>query len=349
MEAIKSIDDLKPYRVDDFNYDIRLDANESPFNLFGKFKDKIFERLNAIDLNRYPDTDSNELRERYAEYVDLQKENIICGNGSDEIIRLIISAFVDCGKCVLMHTPTFSMYRITTEILKGKAVEVKGDGLFNVSGEKVMEYASKYNPQVIFLCNPNNPTGNCFSREDIVKIIEGTNAVVVVDEAYFEFFGETVVDLVEACDRLIVLRTLSKAFSLAGARVGFGISSKRIIDVLNKVKPPYNLNSVSQMIACVYLENTDVVENCVKIIKEQTVWLFEELLNIEGLKVFNTHSNFIYIESSKKDKICAALKGNGIAVREFTGDPVLKDGFRISSGSEQENKLAVELIRKAVN
>lgn len=342
----KNIEGLRPYTVPNLSIHTKLDANENPYNLFGILKEKIIKEIEKLDVNRYPDSDSDELRELLSYQIGLTKENILCGNGSDEVIQIIINTFVDKDDYVVTHSPTFSMYKIFTQIAGGKISEVLSDEFFGVNIEQIIEEANRKKAKIIFLCNPNNPTGTPFSRQDIERIIKSTRSIVIVDEAYYEFLDETVVDLVKEYDRLIVLRTLSKAFGLAGARVGYGVASVNTMGMLYRVKPPYNLNIFSQVAGKIFVENSALVHEYVKKIKDERTYLFDKITNVEGIHVFPTASNFILIKTEKADKILKMAINEGIALRGFKGEGNLKNCIRVSVGTRDENNRFINLLQR---
>lgn len=335
-----NIQELKAYEPDKSKAMIRLDANENAFDFSGEFMEEIFIGVDAVRFNRYPETDSIDLRNAYSNYCGAKIEQIIAGNGSDEIIRIIMESFIGETDTIVYHDPTFAMYEITCKIIGGKGIKVPSLDNFKVDIDGIIETANKNKSKVIILCNPNNPTGGAIAKEEIVRVIEETDSIVVVDEAYFEFFGQSVVDLIEKYDRLIVLRTLSKAFGLAAARIGFGIADKKIMDVLYKVKPPYNLNSVSQMLGMVYLKHSDHVIRTVEKTIELRTKLINDLFKFDFLTLFPTESNFVFLKTDKMEEIKTVLKDK-IAVRFFNDEY-----FRISVGTRFENDELIRLLEQ---
>ena len=333
-----SLQNLKVYKPNEIKTDLILDANENPQDITKAVFEEVLNQIQSIDFNRYPDTDSTELREAYACYAGVKAENVVCGNGSDEIIRLIHESYVDKGDCVLVHNPTFSMYDITNTITGGVTVKVESVD-FVVNVDDIIEKAKEVNPKVIFICNPNNPTGYVFTKEDIVKVIDNTDAMVIVDEAYIEFGGQSVIDLINEKENLIVCRTMSKAFGLAGIRCGFGISNVKNIETLNKVKPPYNLNAVTQKIATIALNNNEVMKKSVKELIENRTALIEGLKEIPYLKAFSTGANFVFAKcdvASLREQI--EYKAS---IRYFGSDYI-----RISVGTKEENQRLLEILKQ---
>ncbi|MFZ5968178.1 MAG: histidinol-phosphate transaminase [Bacillota bacterium] len=339
---------LKAYQVCKEPMVAKLDANENPYNLFKQLQDQYIQNILKIDINRYPDTDSDDLRREIGGLIGLEKKNIMCGNGSDELIKIIIETFVDKDDCVIIHTPTFGMYKVFTTIAGGQVVEIQSDADFAVKTDEIIQQANARKAKLIFLCNPNNPTGNVIPKKDILKILQSTESVVVVDEAYYEFLEETVIEEVLKSNRLIVLRTLSKAFALAGARIGYAAAHESLMDILYCVKPPYNLNVFSQILGEIMLQNQELVAKSVIKIKHEKTKLLERLNGIQNITIFPSGSNFILIKSPKADCIMKAAFTEGIALRGFESEGLLKDCIRITVGSSEENERFVSLLEKVV-
>ncbi|QZY57238.1 histidinol-phosphate transaminase [Crassaminicella profunda] len=338
---------LKPYEISNEIIKTKLDANENPYNLFEILKDQFIENLKILELNRYPDTNSDELRECFASYLGLKKENILCGNGSDEVIQTIINTFVGEDEYVITHSPTFSMYKIFTTIAGGNFTQIPCEDDFKIDVDKIIKEANERSAKLIFLCNPNNPTGRVIPMDDIEKVLKETKSIVIVDEAYSEFLDESSINLIKKYDHLIVLRTLSKAFALAGARIGYGAASERMMDALYRVKAPYNLNVFSQMIGKIYMENIELIQEYIEKIKKERTYLYEELRNIKTIEVFPTGANFILIRSKKAEEIIKVCKEEKISIRAFN-EELLKNCFRISVGSREENNELLRVFRKVV-
>lgn len=339
----ENIKKFSPYIVDKEPVNIVLNANESPYNLFNHLKSEFMKRLEEIDLNRYPDTDSDDLRKALAKYLGVQEENLICGNGSDEIIQIIINTFVDKKDAVIVPTPTFSMYGNFTSIVGGNVIEVPAKKNFQIDIDEIIEQANKNVAKIIFLCNPNNPTGIFIPRKSILRIINETSSIIVLDEAYGDFCRESNMDLIKD-PRIIVLRTFSKAFSLAGARLGYGIAHKDMMNILYRVKSPYNLNVFSQLIGKIILDNIQLIEKNINIIVKERDRVMEELQSIESIQVYPSKANLILFKSDKVKDILEECKRKGIAIRSYK-DAILKDHIRLSIGTFQENEEVLNIIK----
>ncbi|AOT72671.1 histidinol-phosphate transaminase [Geosporobacter ferrireducens] len=344
----KSIAEIEAYQVPKEEISIRLDANENPYNIGSLFYKTLAERLKEIDLNRYPDTDSTSLRKAIGKYVGFSADNILCGNGSDEMIQNIIQTFVEAGDVVISHRPSFSMYKIFTAIAGGNFIEIDADEDFNINIEGMITAANKNQAKIIFLCNPNNPTGTVIPQNEILRLVKETKAMLVVDEAYYEFHGETMADWIKKEERIIVLRTLSKGMALAGARVGYLLAQKQVIDYIYKVKPPYNLNVYSQALGELFLENITILRGYIQEICEARERLFMQLKGFDELKVFPSKSNFILIKTTKSDAFQEKCVSRKVGIRSYGKEGILKDCLRITIGTKNENEIITNMIQEVM-
>lgn len=340
----ESVKGLKPYVPNDYEYKYKMDANESPFNASSEILEKILEKAKELNYNVYPDSDSVELRKKIAPYAGLSYKNIMVGNGSDELIHIIFNTFVDKGDIVFSHAPTFVMYSINATIAQAGYVEYETDENFEIDIDRFIEKAKGCSAKLVFLCNPNNPTGNQTKRADVVRALEALKySIVVVDEAYVEFGGESVIDLVDKYENLIVLRTFSKAFGFAGIRTGYLAASGRVMENLEKVKPPYNLNIMSQAVAQIAVENICTMNQNVAAIKRGREALYERLSSIEGIDVYPSNANFIVIKSDISEKIFEGLLKRGIMVRKFSAGK-MQGCIRITVGSKEQNDAVISSL-----
>lgn len=339
--------DLKnfvPYQVNQVSHKIKMDANESPFDIPDSVKKKLAQFFAGdTGFNLYPDTDSIELRTTIANHYNKSIDEIVVGVGSDQLINMIINAFVEREQKVLYPYPSFGMYKDATIIAGGIPVKFDLNQEFDYDIEKLISTVKQETIKIVFLCTPNNPTGNVIPRSDIIKILENCqDSIVVIDEAYAEFSGETSMDLISYYDNLIILRTFSKAYSLAGIRCGYSISSTKVSYELNKVKPPYNLSSFSQMVAKLVLEEVQESIKNINYIIEQRDYLFSQMSKIKNIKVYPSKANFLLFSSKKSNNIYLELRKRGILVRNFENNEVLKNHLRVSAGSKEQNDIFIK-------
>ena len=237
---------LAPYHSPYLTQGIILNSNESPYSVPEDLVAYMKSQMDHLLVNRYPDTDSLELIRALAKVYDVKPSNIVCGVGSDELIDCVLGSTLEADDKVLMPYPSFSMYSQFTQLDSGQIIKVPLSLDFTYDVEAIKEVVQREQPKVIFLCNSNNPTGCILTREEIRSILEVANGLVVVDEAYEEFSSQEIsmIPDINAYDNLMILKTFSKAYALAGARLGYGIASEAVIDLINTVRPPYNLSLI---------------------------------------------------------------------------------------------------------
>jgi histidinol-phosphate aminotransferase len=321
---------------------IKLDANENPYGCSPRVNQALAD---YPDINIYPDSGQTELRKQLQEYTGVAMEHIVAGAGSDQLIDLILRLFVEPGEEVINCIPTFAMFHLFIKLNGGTPVEVPRDEKLFVDVNAVKK-AINNKTKLILLATPNNPTGTVMPREDILEVLD-TGIPVVVDEAYYEFTGETVAPLVGKYKNLMVLRTFSKWAGLAGLRIGYGLFPTKIADCLLRIKEPYSVNVAAQVAVRESLKDVDYLMNNVKTIIAERERLFSRLKGIEWLKPYPSQANFI---------LCSVLKGGarelqqkledrGILVRYFD-QPLLKDSIRISIGRPEENDILMETLNE---
>jgi len=327
--------DFKAYEPSKNHYKVRLDANENYSNLPSEIRMKLAWAIENSIFNRYPDAAASEVCDLYAGYAKTKSINVMAGNGSDECIQIIANTFLNTGDKVAVQSPDFSMYGLYTKVAGGIPMEFPlGEGL-KLDVEGFIKTVNEEKVKIVFLSNPNNPTGGIIEREDVINIIEGCSCIVVIDEAYFEFYGQTIVDKIEEYENLIVLRTLSKV-GLAAIRLGFLITGSILMGELKKVKPPYNVNAITQSIATVILKDPQIIYKNVKRIIIERKYLWEKLSNIHGIKLYSAKANFILIQTENVEKMKEGFLHAGINVRSFNSTR-LKNCLRITIGSRIEN------------
>ncbi|MCE5194806.1 MAG: histidinol-phosphate transaminase [Nitrospiraceae bacterium] len=326
---------LNAYIAKEISCRVKLDANESPFGL------KIDSSVLKIKTNRYPDPEARELKKIISKNLGVKPENLLIGNGSDELIYYLITTF---GGPVLYPTPTFSMYGIISQVLAQKNIAVPLDEEFDLDIDKILSVIKKQNPRLIFLSTPNNPTGNCFSADRILKIIDASKGIVVIDEAYQPFASEKgFLPLLKDYKNMVILRTVSK-IGMAGLRVGFMIADSEIISVINKIRLPFNVNSFSQAIAIHALKNKNKLNFFIKAIISERDRLMDELSKIRNIKPYPSEANFILFKTKNSDKIYNILLKKGILVKNMKG--VVDGCLRVTVGTKEENDIFLNALIK---
>lgn len=324
---------LKPYSSARNEFEglaeVSLDANENPFG-FG--------------LNRYPDASLSELKEAFSSFRNVKREELIFGNGSDELIDLLIRAFCepDIDK-ILTFTPTFGMYQVCANVNNVEVIEEKLTPNFQINLAKLKDRLEDEDLKIIFICSPNNPTGNSIDKEVIISIANSFSGLVVVDEAYIDFGGESLAN--QDIPNLFILQTFSKALGLAGARLGIGIGSKEVIEVLNKIKPPYNVNSLTQEKAIDVLRRPEALKKQVSILKEERSKMQDALSEIDIVKtIYASDANFLLVEFEDARKTYSDLMKRGIVVRDRSRQ--VPNTLRITIGTPEENKRLIAALKE---
>jgi len=343
----KNIQNLQPYTsardIYDSSEGILLDANENSWG-------STFTEINGLNLNRYPDPHQKDLRKLVGNSYSIKEENLFFGVGSDEIIDLLIRIFCEPGKDkVMIHEPTYGMYKVACDINNVEAVGVLLNDDFQLDLKEI-ENNFDLNTKMIFLCSPNNPTGNLLNKNDIINLCEKYNSIIVVDEAYIDFAkAGTLINEINNYNNLVILRTFSKAWGLAGIRLGFCAAAEEIINILFKVKAPYNINSLTRYALQTAIKNSDKKDvNINGIVKERERLKnqFESLSSVE--KVFDSDANFLLIKCKNAKHLQKTLADNGIIVRDRSNQPKLENCLRISVGTEEENDLLWDVVKKHV-
>jgi histidinol-phosphate aminotransferase len=311
---------------------IFLDANE---NSFGSPLDRSY--------NRYPDPLQLKVKKRLSEIKGVPVKNIFLGNGSDEAIDILFRAFCNPGvDNVITLPPTYGMYEVSANIndVEVRKIPLKSDYQLNM--EAIAEAIDDHT-KIIFICSPNNPTGNSIDRQDIETIIANFNGLVVIDEAYINYSRQkTFIQELTEYSNLVILQTLSKAWGLAGLRVGMAFASEELIEVFNKVKPPYNINEASQELALEALQNVDQVNNWIKETVAERNKLIEELSQCAlVIKIYPSDANFILVKTTNPKAIYSYLVSLGIIVRDRSKVELCDGCLRITIGTPKEN---VELL-----
>ena len=339
----KSVRSISAYSVPRIDCSVKLDGNESPYDFEGEEKLALSERLAKLPVNRYPDPEALDVRTSLSRAVGFSVDGILLGNGSDEIIQMIVEVFGGKSGRVLVPSPTFSMYRITSLLLGKQVTEVELDENFDIGLEQTLEMISAEDPDIVFLATPNNPTGNSFSEEKILEILEASSGAVVLDEAYCDFSKKSYVPHIEKYENLLVLRTMSK-IGFAGARLGMLFARPRIVNEVNKARLPYNINSFSQMVMSFALENSDFIEGKVSLILNERERLRSTLEQIDPIHVYPTDANFFLVRVPDADFLFTELVKNDILVRRFEGGGRLADCLRITVGTSDENDRLTEAL-----
>ncbi len=339
---------LKAYKTETTPARIKLSSNEFPYDLPEGLKRKISEEIRKASFNRYPDPESKELKEVISDFFGVKEDNIVLGNGSDELIYYLSVAVGDFKDPVLLFSPSFPMYEIACDVFGRKKVISFLDDEFDIDTEDAEKKVKGEKIKLVFYSYPNNPTGNLFSREKIEKIRK-SGVFTVLDEAYYNYSKETFLkDALEREDT-VVLRTLSK-IGLAGLRIGILIGKEEIVREINKVRLPFNITLPSQIIAKVILtEGREFIEKGVSKVIEERERVFKELKNMDGITPFPSRANFILFRTEfPAEEVHRRLIEKGVLIRNMSYLPKLENCLRVSIGRPEENDAFLEALNEVI-
>ena len=303
---------------------------------------KVLGECMDMEVNQYPSPYSDDLRKALAERYNLEADNFVVGNGSDELLDVSFKSFLESGDVVVAPHPSYVLHSFFVKINGGCFETVDLLPGFQLDVDGMLEKKSK----MIILCTPNNPTSNCFKRADVKRLIEEYDRPIIVDEAYTEYTSEEYLSYVNEFDNLIVTRTFSKAYGLAGMRIGYLAANKKLATMMQKVKIPYSLNKISEAVAIAALQNTEYLEKGQKIVKEQREKLSNGLREL-GFEVFPSDGNFIMVRVTvPSDEFVSRLAAKGILIRDFGKRRMLENCVRTTIGTEELNELLLDKIKE---
>ena len=312
---------------------IYLDANESPFD-------------NGI--NRYPDNKHTELKKVVSDIKNVNINQVIFGNGTDEILDLIVRVFCNPSEDkIITLNPTYGMYDVIAKTNGVENIEIPLKSDFSIDKNEILRLCSK-KTKILFLYSPNNPTGNSFDTNDLTDLIEGFKGIVVVDEAYIDFSSkQSFISLIEDNNNLIITQTMSKAYGMAGIRLGMGFSNEKIINYLNKIKPPYNINILTEKKALEELKKIDEIEKNISIVLDQRNLLASCLEKLDFVeKIYKSDANFLLVKVDNADLRYNQLLEKGIVVRNRSNQPLCQNCLRITIGTEYENTSLIKTLNE---
>lgn len=343
---------LKAYGVVDPGDLIKLDAMENPYPWPEALKRDWAEKLQQVAINRYPDPQANSLKPALRQAMGVPRElEIMLGNGSDELIQIVLMAMAKPGAKVLAPTPTFVMYDMTARFVGLEFISVPlKEKDFSLDIDAMLGAIEQHQPAVIFLAYPNNPTGNLFSTGNIELILNSAKGLVVIDEAYHAFAGRSFVVHLAEHDNLVIMRTVSK-LGLAGLRLGLLIGDKAWLSEFNKVRLPYNINSLTQASAEFALANIGFLEQQTAELCRARDELFSDLSRLESIEVWPSYGNFILFRASEKSAgdVFDGLRQRGVLIKNLDkADPVLEGCLRVTVGTAEENKIFLAVLSEII-
>ncbi|TCS37633.1 histidinol-phosphate transaminase [Reinekea marinisedimentorum] len=343
---------LKAYQVPDSSGMIKLDAMENPYVWPQALQEQWLQELSSAQINRYPDADASALKEHIFSVMDVPEGvEVVLGNGSDELIQLIAMAVNGAGRKIMAPEPSFVMYQMVAKFLGMDYVGISLDSDFEIDLEAMLRKIEIENPAVIFLAQPNNPTGNLWGDEKLRRILEAANGLVVIDEAYTPFADADYLGWLDHYPNLLIMRTFSKV-GLAGLRLGLLFGHSQWISEINKLRLPYNINVLTQKSTAFALEHYDVLLEQAQEIVRQRDGLVSGLKAIDGLTVYPSAANFVLVRLTKGSAgdVHEALKSHNILIKKLDGaHPLLENCLRINVSTGEENRLLIEALSQVMS
>ena len=312
---------------------IYLDANESPFE-------------NGI--NRYPDNKHKNLKTVISKNKNINVNQVVFGNGTDEILDLIVRVFCNPNEDkIITLPPTYGMYDVIAKTNGVENIEIPLKSDFSIDKNEILKLSSE-STKILFLCSPNNPTGNSFDTNDLTDLIKGFNGIVVVDEAYIDFSSkQSLISLINDNNNLIITQTMSKAYGMAGIRLGMGFSNQKIINYLNKIKPPYNINVLTERKALEELNKIDEIKKNIDLVLSQRKLLLSSLEKLDFVeKIYKSDANFLLVKVDNADLRYNQLSEKGIIVRNRSNQPLCQNCLRITIGTKIENNSLIKTLNE---
>lgn len=343
----KELMDLKPYEEPSLPAGVvRLHANENPYPFPEAVREAIIDQLRDLEISRYPDPAAGALRESISAYTQWPADKIIVGNGSNELILTLMLTFGGPGARIVIPTPTFSMYQIIANLTGATAVNVPLNKDYEIDMFTLERELEHPDTKLVMLCSPNNPTGGIIDTQLVERICASTKALVVLDEAYYEFAQQTALESLKDISNLSILRTFSKAFGLAGQRVGYMLANDEVIYQVKKASLPYNLNAFTQTAAKVALEKAHEFAPQIEAVLADRSRVAEALTQMPGIVVYPSLANFILFKCTQRPagEIFQKLTEAGVIIRYFNEAPGLENCLRITIGTKEENDIFIEKL-----
>jgi len=341
--------DLEGYHSPQLDVPVRLNTNESPYSPPPEFIDAWLDALRAAPLNRYPDRTARALRTALADHVGQPVERLFCANGSNEVLQTILLTFGGAGRTATVFEPTYALHSHIALISGTRVVVGERAVDFTVDPSAALAFLREHRPALVFLCSPNNPTGTVEPTETVEAVVEATDGLLVVDEAYGEFAERSTIDLVADDRPLVVARTYSKVWSMAALRLGFCVAPPWVVEELEKVVLPYHLAVPTQLAGVLALRYGSEMDQRVALLVRERERLRAELGAVDGVTVFPSGANFVLLRvHGDGHALWQRLVDRGVLVRDFSGWPRLAECLRITVGTPEENDTFLAALREAV-
>lgn len=344
----KSIQELKEYTVPQDNYDVKLNQNESPYDVPKDLKDEITNKIMSTDWNRYPSRTAIPLVKAISEYTNFPEKGIVAANASNEILQAVFQTICNKGDELVAITPGFAIYPYLSKIMDLNLKEVPLLDDFSFDIDKIINEGK--DAKMVVLALPNNPTGTTLPIGKIEKIAQSINGVFVIDEAYYEFSQKTAISLLDKYDNIVIIRTLSKAFGLAGLRLGYLLTNAEIASAVQKAKLPFSVGIFGQIAGEVLLKKNEYIQDIVEKIMNEKEKVFSELNNIPTVKPIQSYTNFILFRTNSVPgkELFDKMYKRGVLLR-FFNTPRLKNTLRVTIGKPDQNKIFIETLKKVLS
>jgi histidinol-phosphate aminotransferase len=341
---------ISEYKLEHRECRIKLNQNENPFDLPEEIRQEILRRVASQHWSRYPEFVPLRHMQKVAQFAGWTADGILLGNGSNDLLQLLFTCALGPGRGVVLSQPTFTLYKLLAEAMGAPVHDVPMTRSFTLDTDAVIKAATDSGAAMLVLCSPNNPTGGQIPFEDLERILRSTDALVVVDEAYVQFAGSSVVTLLPRYERLVVLQTFSKAMGAAGLRFGYALLAPPLARQLARVKLPYSVNIFTLTAAEVFIEKWDSLKAWIGVLVSERQRLFSALKSMDGLRPYPSDANFLLFETFRKPPgdIFSALLERGILIRDVSRYPMLGRGLRVSVGTPAENEEFIEALREAL-
>ncbi len=347
-QAASQLSGLSPYDPKYLPADAFLSANENPRDIDQEIRREIMREMKRLPFNRYPDPLANELRDMIAEANGLDRDQVLVGNGGDELLFDVALAWGGPGRSFLNLPPTFSVYDTNARLTGTTVIDVPRQSDYSIDERAVLDRVAGGDIDYLIVTSPNNPTGQLANETFMAELLDATDALVMVDEAYFEFSRQTMRPYLAQHKNLVILRTFSKAFSMAGVRIGYILGHEDVVREFAKVRQPYSVDSVSQAIARVVYRNRAKFEPGIRSIIEERSRILDGLKRIPGVTPYPSDANYVLFKLANAAQVWETLYGRGILVRDFSRAPYLEDCLRVSIGTSEENDAFLTTLRDAV-
>ena len=331
---------------------IKLNQNESPYDLPNWMKDVLIEKLRNIPFNRYPNDQPVELQQALAEYWGLSADNFLVANGSNELTNTLILSFLEKGSTIVLAEPMFSLYHKMAKLAEANLIGIPPRLDFSFDEEAVLAAVQTHQPVLTVITTPNNPTGLSVSKDFLKTLLDLAEGFVLIDETYADFVGDGrgIIDWIQDYPNLITQRTFSKAMGLAGLRIGYFTAQPAVLTEILKGRIPFFMDTFTELTACTVLEHKAYIAHQIKTLREGTQWLYEQLAKITALTLIPTDANFMLFTAHKMPakELMDKMKHKGVLLRSMAGYTGLAEYLRVNCGTEAENQVFIETLKEVL-